>query len=301
MAFEPAPAGRSGAWEPSSLVFEDSRIVWQMPFAENARVEASNVHFDTTIRGEAPEMHARSDTVTIAVPGGRLGPWRVDVDRTPDASRVASRVRVALDPAVPEACTVLVVEDVGGATSVDVVVPRSPLARLGLPPALLGLKGKALQAEMTAHYVPMGPDRADLNAKGGLYGIDAGLPAPLDVAWDAAASGAPRSGLDLKKARLAAGPLAGALTGTLKPFDDGFRLDLAWSAGPVPCSAFVTPVGPGDPFDIAYQLRKLAEGVTTIKGDVTARGTLAFDSRDLGMSRIDFAPDAKCQATLFEH
>jgi hypothetical protein len=291
--------GQGGAWAPNELVVEDSRLVWQAPFAENAHVEAANLHLDVAWGGVSTTIHGRSDKVLVAVPGGRVGPWRVDVDRT--RTPPSSRVRIALDPAVPDASTVLIVGGDEASTSVDVVIPRSPVERLGLPPELLGLRGKALQIEMTAHFRPAGSQRADATSKGGIYGIEAGLPMPFDVAWDAAASGDPRSGLDVKKARLAVGPLVGALSGTLKTFDDGFRVDLAWAAGPVPCTAFDAPLGAGDPFDIAYQLRKLAQGVGLAKvaGEVSARGGLTFDSRDLGSTRVDFTPDVKCKASLF--
>ncbi|HEX3343363.1 MAG TPA: hypothetical protein VHS09_02270, partial [Polyangiaceae bacterium] len=79
------------------------------------------------------------------------------------------------------------------------------------------------------------------------------------------------------------------------------RVDLAWTASPVPCSAFEAPLGGGNPLDVAFQLRKLAEGVGLAKvaGDVGARGSLAFDSRDLGSARVDFKPEVKCQVALF--
>ena len=92
----------------------------------------------------------------------------------------------------------------------------------------------------------------------------------------------------------------GSAHGTLKTFDDGFRLDLAWAAGPVPCAAFDAPLGPGEPFDIAYELRKLAEsaGVARVHGDVTASATLAFDSRDLGSTAVHFVPTTNCDVAL---
>jgi hypothetical protein len=91
------------------------------------------------------------------------------------------------------------------------------------------------------------------------------------------------------------------MTGMLKTFDDGFRVDLAWKAGPVPCNAFDAPLAPGAPFDIAYQLRRLAQatGLTKIDGDVSARASLVFDSRDLGTTHLDFTPDARCQVAIF--
>lgn len=289
--------GQGGAWAPTSLVIDESRVVWQGPFAENARVEAANTHLDVTWGGPSATVHARSDNVIVAVPAGKLGPWRVDLDKTPGTSRM----RLALDPGVPDACTVLVVRNDERTTSVDVKIPRSPLTRLGVPLELIGLHGKALQVESTMHFGALGPQRADATSKGGIYGIEAGLPAPLDVSWEGSASGDPRSGLDVKKARLAAGPMSGAMTGTLKTFDDGFRLDLAWSATPVPCSAFEAPLGAGNPLDVAFQLRKLVEGagLARVAGDVSARGGLTFDSRDMGAAHVEFKPEVKCQVALF--
>jgi len=289
--------GRGGEWAPESLVADESRIVWQAPFAENARVEASNTHLQIVWASAGTELHARSDVVAVTIPAGGLGPWRVDIDRTP----ATSRLRVALDPAVPDACTVLVVGDDQRTTSIDVTVPRSPPARLGVAPALLGLKGKSLQVEASVHYATLGPRRADVSGKGGLYGIEASLPQPLDVTWDLTASGDPVAGLDVKKSHLTAGPLAGTMTGTLKAFDDGFRVDLAWAGGPVPCSAFEAPLGEGSPLDFAFQVRKLAQdtGMVRVQGTVRGRGTLAFDSRDPGSAHAQFAPETTCQVALF--
>lgn len=288
--------GQQDAWTPSTVVVDGSRVVWQSPLGDAARVEASGLHLEWRPRGA--ELHARSDAVLVAVPGGQLGPWRIDVDRAPGTSRV----RVAFDPAVPDACTVLVVGDDDRTTSVDVEVPRSPLAHLGVPTELLRVRGKDLQLALTAHYGAEGPTRGEISAKGGLYGMETpGLPRPLDVAWEASAAGDPDDGIGIDHARLAAGPLVGTITGTFKRFGDGFRLDLAWQAAPVPCAAFDAPLGPGQPFDIAYALRQLAEtaGLTRVKGTVAARGTLAFDSRDLGATRVGFAPDVRCQVALF--
>jgi hypothetical protein len=203
---------------------------------------------------------------------------------------------------VPDASTVVILANGERTTSVDVNVPRSPMSRLGVPAAIVGLRGKNLQVEASAHYAASGPKRADARTLGGIYGIEApGMPLPIDVSWQVVAGGAPVAGLDLSVGRLAVGPLVGGLTGMLKPFDDGFRIDLAWKAGPVPCKAFDTGLPSRSPFDIAYELRKLAEatGLTKIDGEVSARGSLAFDSRDLAMARFEFTPDAHCQVAVF--
>jgi hypothetical protein len=299
-----------GAWGTATVALEGSRAVWQGIIGENAKVEADDLHLHVTWPAYGPEVHVRSDRVLLGVPGGTLGPWRIDIDRVPEGPlvgdgpprAVSSRVRLALDPGVPDSSTVLVVGDDDRSTSVDVSVPRSPLGRLGVPPQLIGLRGKDLQVEATAHYGALGPNRAEASTKGGLHGIEApGIPLPLDVTWEGAASGSPQGGLDLKNARLAVGPLAGAMTGMLKVFSDGFRLDLAWIANPAPCKAFDTALGAGTPLDIGFQLRKLAEaaGLTKIEGEVRARAALTFDSRDLGATRLDFTPEANCQVALF--
>jgi hypothetical protein len=290
--------GQGGDWAPTELVIEESRIEWLRPVGDNGRIDAANVHLDVAWRAGGAEVHARSDKVTVGVPGGALGPWRVDLDRSPGTSRA----RVALDPGVPDACTMMIVGDDEKTTHVDVVVPRSPPGRLGLPPQLFGLHGKDLQVEASVHYSDLGGAHAEMTATGGVHSIEAaGLPRPIDVTWEASANGDPHQGMDIKKSRLAAGPLVGALSGTVKTFDDGFRVDLAWSAPAVPCNAFETPLDDGQPFDIAYQLRKLAQatGITTVAGEVSAKGTAALDSRDLSSTRLAFTPQVTCRVSLF--
>ncbi len=290
--------GQGGDFIPPSIVVEDSRIVWKGAVGDAGRVEAAGMHLDATQRGDDTELHARSDKVTLGVPGGALGPWRVDIDRTPGMQRI----RVALDPEVPDSSTVLVVGDDTRTAQVDVTVPRTPPARIGIPPELLGVHGRDLQIEASVHYTNLGPAHAEATARGALHAIEVpGLPKPIEVVWDGTAAGDATQGMDVKKARLAVGPLLGTVTGTLRAFDEGFRLALAWSAGPVPCNAFDAQIDEGTPFDIAYQLRKLAEatGLTKLSGDVSAQGSATIDSRDVGATHVEFLPVSTCQVALF--
>jgi hypothetical protein len=292
-----AGGGQSEAWRNARWVLEGAHVVWRAPIGEDVRVEAR----DVTAELQPQEVRARSDDVTVAVPGGTFGPWRIDIER----AQGTERVRLALDPGVPEACTVLLVGDYERTKSVDVVVPRSRLAHLGVPGQFLGLDISRVQLDASIHYATLGPSRADASAGGGLYGVT--LPIvrrSVDIAWEAALSGDPRAGIDVKKARLAVGPLVGPLKGTLKRFDDGFRIDLAWAAGPVPCEAFAAPLGLGQPFDIGFALRKIADSsraqhgahsdATGRKGNVSATVMVSFDSRDLNEAKIDFAPEVGC-------
>lgn len=280
------------------IITDGSRVVWKDPIGEGARVEASGLHADVSWRPGGTVLHANSDNVLTVLPGGTLGPWRVDVDRAPGSARTC----VALDPGIVGTCTVLVVGDDEATTAVDVTLPRSPASRLGIPLPMIGAQGKDLQVEATVHYATQGPARADLTVKGAVHGIEAhALPRALDVTWEGAMGGDATQGVDVKQARLAIGPLVGAVRGTFKRYDDGFRVDLGWNAGPVPCAAFDAPLAPDQPFDIGYQLRQLAEsaGLTKLTGDVKAAATLTFDSRDLGSTVLRFTPEATC--SLFGH
>jgi len=290
--------GQGGDFIPPSIVIEDSRIVWKGAVGDTGNIEAAGMHVDATQRGNDTELHARSDKVTLSVPGGTLGPWRVDLDRAPGMSRI----HVALDPQVPESSTVLVVGDDTRTAQVDVTVPRTPPARIGIPAQLLGVRGKDLQIEASVHYTNLGPAHAEATTRGAIHAIEVtGLPKPIEVVWDGTATGDTTQGMDVKKAQLAVGPLLGTVTGTLRTFDEGFRLAVAWTAGPVPCSAFDAQMDEGTPFDIAYQLRKLAEatGLTKLSGQVSAHGGATIDSRDVGATHIEFVPVSTCQVALF--
>jgi hypothetical protein len=288
--------GQGGAWAPASLILDGSRIVWKGALGDQASVEAAGVHLDVTWKGADPVMHATSSLVTLVVPAGTLGPWRVDLDREPGSSRA----RIALDPGVPDACTVLIVGDDATVNAVDANVPRSPLPRLGLAPALRGLHG-APQVEAHIHWVPFAANAtATATAQGGVYGVTVdGIPQPLDITWDLKATGQGGAG-DIKQGRLTVGPLVGDVRGTLKTYPDGFRVDAGWSAGPVPCAAFDPTLGPGEPLDFAYQIRKLAQsaGLTKLTGSVSASAMLAFDSRDLGGATMTFTPNATCDVAM---
>jgi hypothetical protein len=290
--------GQGGDFIPPSIVVEDSRIVWKGAVGDPVRIEAAGMHLEATQRNDDTELHARSDKVILGVPGGSLGPWRVDLDRAPGMSRI----HVALDPQVPDSSTLLVVGDGTRTTQVDVTVPRTPPTRIGIPPQLLGVRGKDLQVEASVHYTNLGPGHSDASAHGAVHAIEVtDLPKPIEVVWEGRASGDAGQGMDVKKAQLAVGPLLGTMSGTLRTFDDGFRLVLAWSAGPVPCNAFDAQIDEETPFDIAFQLRKLAEatGLAKVSGDVTAHGSATIDSRDLGSTHVEFVPVSTCQVALF--
>ena len=112
--------GAGGTWVPSKLVVDESRIVWQRALGDTVELDADRVHLETELFAGARELRARSDDVTVVLPGATFGPWRVDVDRMPNSARA----RVAFDPGVPDACTLLIVADDERTTSVDLTTFR---------------------------------------------------------------------------------------------------------------------------------------------------------------------------------
>jgi hypothetical protein len=257
------------------------------------------VHVDVAPREAQGPAHASSKHVLVQAPFGSLGPWQLDADRVP----TATRVRLALDPTAPEATSILLVGSGPTITSVEASIAPTPVERLGLPAAGLGLRGPAPKAGLGAHYAAMRADRMSLDLSMGLYGLDPfGLGQPLDVMLQAAANSNSRGQAELTWAKLSLGPLAGALRAKIDSLPDGLRISGTWSAGPVPCSAFNPPAKGDNPADPALQLRHLAQamGLDKMTGTVSATGAFAVDTRDLSATSLTFTPVSTCKLAAFD-
>ncbi|HEY4015928.1 MAG TPA: hypothetical protein VGM06_21475 [Polyangiaceae bacterium] len=254
--------GDAGAWSPMSVVLDGVDVEWHSPGAGALHVGASDVHAtftwsavtaDAPPEGAALQGHVRSERVVVDLPDGdRLGPWSVDAERT----MRGLRVRLALDPEVPDSSFLLLVGDGESITAADLVVPRSPVARLGVRgPSFASVVANA-QLEATLHYAVLGSNHADVSSRGALHGIRLpGLADPVDVTWEGVARGDPTLGIDVKNAHLVVGAVDGALRGTWKMFDDGARVTLAWTLDALGCA--------------------------------DAGGTFSFDSRDLTATQVE--------------
>jgi hypothetical protein len=297
---------------PWPIVSKDLHIVWRNALGDGVHLDAHSGQASLGWRGSAIELHVRSDDLIVVLPDGRLGPWRVDLDLVPGQSQGvgSSRLRVAFDPAVPDACTLLIVGDAERTTSLELSVPRTPLARLGIPARLFGDDAANLQVRAALRYESLSPSRANADASGGLYGLAVPeMSRSLDGVWEGTARGAPAVGLDVKAARLAVGPLVGTVSGSIKEFADGVRFELAWQAAPISCDSVQAPLDPAFPFDVDFQLRKYAlqlqksaSSRDRVQGGpglrpaalLAARGALTFDTRDLAATKVTFSADPPC-------
>jgi hypothetical protein len=290
----PGEGSGGGEWLPATLVFEGSRVVWK-DVVSRILVDAAGVHLDVAPREALGPAHATSKHVMVQAPFGSLGPWQIDADRVP----TATRLRLALDPAAPDATSILLVGSDQAITSVEAAIAPTPLERLGVPAGALGLRGPAPSASLAGHYSALRPDRMSLDLAMGLYGLDPfGLGRPLDVVLQAAANSNSRGAVELTAGKLSAGPLAGALRAKIDSLPDGLRVSATWSAGPVPCASFkAPPAKPGNPSDLALELSQLAQavGLDEVTGNVSATGALTFDTRDLAATSLRFTPQISCK------
>jgi hypothetical protein len=301
------PGAAKGGESATRLVFEGAHLVWTRPFGAHVKLDALEVRADLGRKGPDDDVHVVSPHVRLTVDGGTVGPWRIAFDRTGNESRA----RILLDPQLTDGPSALIVTSGEQITALDVTVARTQLVTVGITPELLGLlPGGSTQIEANIHFAHPMPSRADAHATVGLYGMKAvSVPMPLDAKLDFQVAGDPTLGAEVKKGTVTVGPLTGAVVGTLKVFDDGMRIDLGWTAGPLPCSAFTTaptvPVVPGTPIappgDLGNQLKQFVQntGIAKVTGEVRMAGSFAFDSRDFGNANVTFTPTNTCDVSLF--
>ena len=230
----PAP----GDWMKVSVPFV--RVAWTHAFAGDGRIDVPDGAAEIVPKASprlGDEYHFTSEKVTVHAGAAVLGPWRVDLDREVNGARL----RVALDPPVPDGPNLLFVHPTAGEETLDVNIQRSPVFRLGVPPALASMLPVApQQVSAKVHYASLGVARAEGTFEVTLFGVKvAPSPNPVDVKLSGGFAGDPRAPLDLKDGTLAAGPIQAVVAGTLTLADGAVGANLGWKANPVPCSKFV--------------------------------------------------------------
>jgi hypothetical protein len=294
-----------------ALHVQSGHITWTRAFGMTATMEGSGLTGESDGRGAAIRVVSESTRVSLG-PGASarasataLGPWRVTYER--DAA--TARARVDLDPAIRDGASALWVESRGtGATSLKVGIPRSPLARLGIPPAALALApDAATELEGTIDLERPTPRKASLDAQITLHGARlGGAPMPVDVRLDLGAAGDPEGPLDVTRGLMAVGPLKATVTGTVRLFPDGARVALAWKTAPIACSVLArqlagqSPLGPAGG-DMAARLGTLAEdlGLARVTGEAHAAGLITLDTRNVEGSQVTVTQKSTCGVTIF--
>jgi eukaryotic-like serine/threonine-protein kinase len=247
---------------------ESGHVVWSRAFGEGTRLEAEAVTFETERSGSGDlgsDLSFASPIVGITASWGKVGPWTA----TGQLDAGKGKLTLAFDPSGASKASATFVTDGASVTSFDLTIPRSNVALLGIPNALLGRRpDDPLFADGEAHFAVRSPSRVESSLHLGLSGARlANAMASADALIDARVDGDPQKPIDLTKGSLSFGPFRGTLAGPVT-FGDGFvRAELTFRTSFTSC--------PGS-------------------GDVALGGGIAFDTRALGDSHLVVAPTGRC-------
>jgi len=198
-------------------------------------------------------------------------------------------------------------------------IPRSPLYRLGLPPAALaGVKNLPEQTECRLHYARTTDDRVDTSITATFFGVKAPpLAAPLDVKVTGSLVGDASEPIDLQGGAVTFGPVHATLTGPVSIRPEALHANLAWKVTPIPCAqllpqrrqaandlaAQLGALGSKDPdlASLGLDVTSLAQaaGVARVAGSLSASGTVVFDSGDPSHTAFTVASKNSCGISLF--
>ncbi len=298
------------------------KLSWTRAFGEDGLLAADGISGDLIPKTTArlgDELHFTTSKLTLTGKAGALGPWRVDVEQDPNATTT----RIAFDPPVPDGPNAIVTRMTTGKTLVDVNIARSPLYRLGVPPAALaGSKHPPEQADLKIHYTRTTDNRVDATLAAGLYGLFVPpMPGPTEVHLAGTLGGDGASPLEVAAGSIAVGPMKATLTGPVILRDDGVSGSLAWKAAPIPCAQLLpknaqaasdlaaelgvlgtgAPTTPKDKSTIGVDVTAIAQaaGLAHVSGTLAAFGTLVFDTHDLAGTSFTVASKNTCGVALF--
>ena len=301
LAFYEANRGRlaGGGAEPRKISIVSAHLAWAGFLGEGTGFEAGEIGTDFESRGVGTEdIRANLGRFELKTKRTTLGPWAGSFERNAQTSRL----RVVLDPPVPDGPNVLVVWGKASAPHLTVRIARSPLARLGIRPADLGLPadpGTELEMKLEGGQSPNG--RIEGACRLDLFGVRLrGLKSPVDVKVEGSASGLPGKPIDLEKTTVTLGPFLATVTGTLTATDLGFRLDAAWRTLPVSCEklarAEAKSMGP-----IAAALQDIAHatGAARVTGNANASGVVKYDTKSIDEATATLVTREACGLSIF--
>jgi serine/threonine-protein kinase len=250
------------------IAVEAGHVVWSRAFGEGTRLEAQNVTVDIERDGNEPlgsDLTFASPIVGVATTWGKLGSWVVSGQH----DHGQTKATLTLDPSGTSRGAVSVVMNDGSVTSLDLNVPRSNVAQLGIGNDVLGRReSEPLFATAEAHYAVRSASRVEASARLELSGARlSNAIGATDALLEAHFDGDPAHPIDVTKGVFAFGPFRGTLSGPAS-FGSGYlRADLGFRTGAARC--------PGG-------------------NDVSLGGGLVFDTRNLGDARLIVAPSGKC-------
>lgn len=312
-AFARYRAAHPGLGSPTikRVSMQSTHFLWLKPVGEATRVEGTDVSGELTCEVGvaaapcAPKGHLTIGKLVSTLGAGKeLGPWRLDVDRTPSELKVI----LALDPTNPTLATITSIRDPKDTTSsIDLTIAKTPLKALGIGPLLLSMPGGSQEDLLVEAAVHVRSPKA-ASADGALTltverlrvpGMPGPTNAKIHLAWD----GDPRQPMALKDGAFALGPFVGTVRGTLLPFDGGFRLDSSLESQAVPCSALAAQSvesSVGGALGASLGALAVAGGLTkSVTGTAELSGVVLLDTRDIPGARFTVVPKNSCGLSIF--
>jgi hypothetical protein len=288
--------GAASAPSEQKIAFATAHVTWTRAFGQTAKIDAPDATGE--LDGAAGSLRIMADHLTLIAGNTALGPWRTTFEHGAEGTRT----NIELDPVVHGGPSVLYVRSPAGTVSISAKVPRSPLSRLGFPAKAIRLGADGdVEAQLSFEEAVGGA--ANLTASVALsHTVFSGF--PIDVALQLHAVGDVAKGLDVKEGTLKAGPLNATAIGTIKLYDDGARMTLAWTAKPVPCAEMGKQLATQALGGVGTQLGALAQGVggivgLRVTGNAAASGLITLDSRDVSATSFGMTSNETCGLALF--
>jgi serine/threonine protein kinase len=214
------------------LKVDSGQLLWTRPFGEQTRLSAENV----TVEAERAENRPLGDDYEIVAPivdltdgSGKIGPWPVKVTTT------SKRTRAIVSFDATGASRAQAVVDVwdGSLASIEVTVPRTPFAQLGIESAVLGLhQDQPFFVEGDAEYTARSAARIEGHVRMTASGVHVnGSSAPSQVDVDLHLGGDPKGPVEWGEGTIAVGALRTRPTGNVTVGAGSARAELVWKSG----------------------------------------------------------------------
>jgi serine/threonine protein kinase len=250
------------------VTVEAGHLVWSRAFGEGTRLEAENITLDIERNAHEPlgdDLTFASPIVDVTASWGKMGPWVVNGQ----LDHGQMKATLNLDPTGTSRASVSAVVDDGSVTTLDMSVPRSSAAQLGLGGALVGRRaGDPLFITGEAHYAVRSASRVEAMVKLELSGARlAGAVGTADGQLEAHIDGDPARPIDVTKGVFGFGPFRGTLSGPVSVGPGFLRAELGYRTGAARC--------PGG-------------------GEVALGGGIVFDTRNLGDGKLIVSPSTRC-------
>jgi len=272
-------------------------VAWEGALGQGTRVSTQDIGLEMDASAQATDVAGNIGRFEVRTKHASFGPWAGSFE----TSAMNSRVRWQLDPALPDGPSFLIVWGREAPPEFTLRIPRSAFATLGIHAADLGLPvGPSSELEATVEG-KLRPERTEVKAKVSLWDAQRKtFPGPTDIHIEGAASGPRGRPLDLERTTASVGPFLAGLTGTIIPYETGFRIDAVFKTLPVECAAVAKAeakqMGP-----IVRTIQSLgqATGALRVTGTVNASGTVKYDITEPEAASLTWLTKDTCGVSIF--